>query len=126
MPEPAGEHVADWRLILNTADAAKVARLLKRLEETLGVPVETIDIKPYWKQPGTTEALVRTGLEHASPAEAVFEILLCSSRLAPGWQTSGPSLYDGGRWDFELFASSGFSVPGITFAAVRVKNFGQG
>jgi hypothetical protein len=41
-----------------------------------------------------------TPLGCEEPAEALFRAMTAASRIQPHWQTTGPSAYESGKWEF--------------------------
>jgi hypothetical protein len=121
MAEASQAH-AFWRIHVVASTAEKVRRVGDRVAEALAVPVEQVSPDRYWKDPQSTELQLRTVVPDDAP-NGVYAALEQAQRIAHGWQTSGPQVYDGGRWEFQLLASGGFVVPGVHWVFVVAANF---
>jgi hypothetical protein len=112
--------VIQWRLHLRTKTREKVMEHLQRWEARVGEPITLVSLQRYWKDAGMFVVDFTTQIGY-QPAEAIFRTMLAASRIQPHWQTTGPSEYEDGRWEF-----SGMGVDkarGYELITFEVRNY---
>lgn len=113
----------DWHVFLNTADPAKADVIVARTQKLLGVDLQIVSVEPYWKDRSLTDARLRPPLAVASPAEAVFHLLIAVQKITNGLSTTGPQFYDGQRIEMTVLSTEGFSESGIHWLEASTRNF---
>ena len=99
-----------WTALLRVNADATAQRLLKRVEDALGVRIKIDEVERYWKDESLYRCTFTTPLpsEQGSPTA---DALALAGRLAPGWYVTdvAPDTSISGT------ASDGFGVSGVTW-----------
>lgn len=115
-----------WRVLFNVRTEPKTDLLLKRVEKALDVPLLIHKKNPCDECDRHYEANFETQhvCEGSDMRVAVFEIFQIVYRMGGGWQVGYPLITDEGELDFcrsrSAEDSSGFAVPGMTWASFTV------
>jgi hypothetical protein len=109
-----------WRALIRT-QPRKVELFLRRFGKALGTEVRLERCEPYWKDRSLVDIRFTSPLNASDIRQATFEALLLCQRLLPQWTVTGPTSYEGDRWEF--YGSSRDEVRGLVMMEIWVRNF---
>lgn len=102
--------VASWVAFLRVKDADAAHKLLFRIQDALGVPMDLGQVEKYFKDTSLYRCTFSTAVEARDSAAALQEVLTAAGRLAPGWHVN--NLPPGAP--FEGWANDHIVVAGVT------------
>jgi hypothetical protein len=109
-----------WRALIRT-QPRKVELFLRRFGEALGTEVRLERSEPYWKDRSLVDLSFTSALGASDIRQATFQALLQCQRLLPQWTVTGPTCYEGDRWEF--YGGGRDEARGLVMMEFWVRNF---
>jgi hypothetical protein len=101
---------ASWVAFLRAKDPDAARKLLFRIQDALGVPMNLDVVEPYTKDTSLYRCTFTTTVEANDSADAVHEVLTAAGRLAPGWYVNNLPPHE----PFEGWVNDHIVVSGVT------------